>query len=290
MIENNNIPLVSICCLTYNQETYIKQCLDGFIMQKTNFPFEVLIHDDASTDKTASIIREYETKYPDIIKPIYQTENQYSQHISPTRKFVFPRARGKYIALCEGDDYWTDPLKLQKQVDFLEANEDFSICFHNVTVKNETNNSEIFNKSNIPEISSIKDLALGMYIYTCSVVIKTDGIIEFCKYSKDCPVGDYLLFMLTAKYGKIKYISEIMGVYRIHAGGVWSSLSSIEKIKKDIQIKESLIKIFKSDKSVLKILLKSRRYLNLFLLKAYLEFFFKLILAPIMTEKQNKNK
>ncbi|HHX61228.1 MAG TPA: glycosyltransferase [Epulopiscium sp.] len=105
-------PLVSICCLAYNHEKFIRQALDGFIMQESNFPIEVLIHDDASTDDTANIIREYEKKYPEIIKPIYQTENQYSKGVGISVTYNFPRAKGKYIAMCEGDDYWTDPYYL----------------------------------------------------------------------------------------------------------------------------------------------------------------------------------
>ncbi len=132
----NNRPLLSISCATYNHENFIKDCLDGFVMQKTNFNFEVLIHDDASTDNTANIIREYEQKYPDIIKPIYQTENQYSKGKPISATFNWPRAQSKYIALCEGDDYWTDPNKLQKQVDFLEANPDYMMCFHNAEILN----------------------------------------------------------------------------------------------------------------------------------------------------------
>ncbi|MFK2238497.1 glycosyltransferase family 2 protein [Bacteroides fragilis] len=108
-------PLVSIFCITYNHSSYIRQCLDGFLIQKTNFPFEVLIHDDASTDDTAGIIKEYEAKYPDIIKPIYQVENQYSKGLDINIVYNLPRARGKYIAMCEGDDYWIDPLKLQNK-------------------------------------------------------------------------------------------------------------------------------------------------------------------------------
>ena len=111
-------PIVSICCITLHHEKYIRDAIEGFLMQKTSFPIEILIHDDASTDDTANIIREYEEKFPNIIKPIYQTENQYSKGISISATYQFPRALGKYIALCEGDDYWTDPLKLQKQVDF----------------------------------------------------------------------------------------------------------------------------------------------------------------------------
>ena len=121
--------LVSICCLAFNHEPYIRKCIEGFLMQKTCFSFEVLIHDDASTDKTAEIIREYEAKYPKIVKSIYQSENQYSKGIKVSQIYQFPRAKGKYIAICEGDDYWTDPLKLQKQVDFLEKNEDYGLVY-----------------------------------------------------------------------------------------------------------------------------------------------------------------
>ena len=110
------MPLLSICCVTYNHKKYIRQCLDSFLMQKTNFKFEIIIHDDASTDGTADIIKEYYEKYPDIIKPIFQTENQFSQGKSISKTFIYPRIKGKYVALCEGDDYWTDPYKLQKQV------------------------------------------------------------------------------------------------------------------------------------------------------------------------------
>jgi glycosyltransferase involved in cell wall biosynthesis len=134
------LPLVSICCTTYNHEKYIRDAIEGFLMQKTTFPVEILIHDDASTDKTAQIVKEYAENHSDLIITIFQTENQYSQGIKPWPNFVFPRARGKYIALCEGDDYWTDPLKLQKQVDFLEEYTEYNICFHNVKVYIENEN------------------------------------------------------------------------------------------------------------------------------------------------------
>lgn len=124
-------PLVSICCITYNHAQFIRKCLDGFLMQTTNFPIEILIHDDCSTDGTTEIIREYETIYPDLIFPLYEEENQYQHGKAAEIDFYnYRRARGKYIAYCEGDDYWTDPLKLQKQVDFMEANPEYSVCFH----------------------------------------------------------------------------------------------------------------------------------------------------------------
>ena len=123
-------PLLSICCTTYNQEKYIAQTLDGFLLQKTNFPIEIIVHDDASTDGTQQIIKEYAEK-DSRIKLILQTENKYSQNISPWACYCFPAAEGKYIALCEGDDYWVDALKLQKQVDSLESNPDYSIAWTN---------------------------------------------------------------------------------------------------------------------------------------------------------------
>jgi glycosyltransferase involved in cell wall biosynthesis len=121
--------LVSIICNTYNHENYIADAIEGFLMQKTDFHYEILIHDDASTDKTADIIREYEKRHPDLIKPIYQTENQYSRGVKVSR-FSRERAIGKYIAVCEGDDYWIDPQKLQKQVDYMETNDRCTLCFH----------------------------------------------------------------------------------------------------------------------------------------------------------------
>ena len=118
--EENDILMVSVRCATYNHVNYIRQCLDGFVMQRTNFRFEVIVHDDASTDGTTEIIREYAEKYPDIIKPMYETENQYSKDVKAMNIRINNRLTGKYIAICEGDDYWIDPLKLQKQVDFLD--------------------------------------------------------------------------------------------------------------------------------------------------------------------------
>ena len=134
-------PLVSICCLAYNHAQFIRKCLDGFLMQQTDFPIEILIHDDCSTDGTIEIIQEYTAKYPDLIFPLYEDENQYSRGgAGKMDLYNYRRARGKYIAYCEGDDYWTDPLKLQKQVDFMEANSDYSVCFHNFEIYDIRNN------------------------------------------------------------------------------------------------------------------------------------------------------
>ena len=131
---NSQLPILAIRCLTYNHGPYIRQCLDGFVMQKTDFRFIAIVHDDASSDETSDIIREYAEKYPDIIKPIYEQENQYSKRDGSLRRIINEAipAYVKYIAMCEGDDYWTDPLKLQKQVDFLESNPEFGMVYGKV--------------------------------------------------------------------------------------------------------------------------------------------------------------
>jgi glycosyltransferase involved in cell wall biosynthesis len=234
-----SLPFVSICCITYNHEKFIKDALDGFLMQQINFPIEILIHDDASTDETANIIKDYENKYPDIIRPIYQRENQYSKGIKPNVSFNFPRTQGKYIALCEGDDYWTDPLKLQKQVDFLEANPDFAICFHNAVVINENfpEKNRLNNDDSTPEISTLDDLLKGVnYITTASVVIRTNLIQKLPDWFTSLPFGDYALYLIAAHHSKIRYINEIMSVYRIHQGGIHGHLgNSIKGLTKAYQ-------------------------------------------------------
>ena len=149
-------PLNSICSITYNHAPYIRHCLDGFLMQKTNFKYEIIIHDDASTDGTTEIIKEYAEKYPDLIMPVFQTENQYSKGLRGLFvKFVFPHAKGKYIALCEGDDFWIDPYKLQKQVEILEKDQNITlVCSHRRILNNKTSFSSgesktIYNTTNI---------------------------------------------------------------------------------------------------------------------------------------------
>jgi len=258
----SDMPLVSICCITYNHSSFIRQCLDGFIMQKTNFPIEVLIHDDASTDGTADIIREYEQKYPDIIKPIYQTENQYSKGISISRTFNYPRVQGKYMALCEGDDYWIDEYKLQKQVDFMEANDDFSICFHNVKVyhENEGKFTDLYQVPESPEISDIKNLAVANYIHTPSVLYRNnDQTINNYNNFPVLVIGDYILHMLFAKHGKIKRIDEEMAVYRVHEGGAWSLKSNDYKTSKFLLALTELIHYYKIDQEICAILIEQYR-------------------------------
>lgn len=192
-------------------------------MQKTDFPFEILIHDDASTDKSAEIIREYEAKYPDLFKPIYQTENQYSKGVILWPEIQFPRVRGKYIAFCEGDDYWTDPLKLQKQVDFMEAHPECSLCFHNALTHWEDGREPDKPFSNIEDrYYSGQELVSSWLSPTASFLIRSDLRNKYTEYILQFPhlgVGDMPLLVYFAQLGKIYGSSEIMCVYRKHPGG-----------------------------------------------------------------------
>ena len=228
MNKSGNI-LVSIICNTYNHEPYIRQCLEGFVMQKTDFAFEVLIHDDASTDKTADIIREYENKYPNIINPIYQTENQYSKGIKIQYKYQYPRVRGKYIALCEGDDYWIDPCKLQKQVDFLDANPEYSMCFHRANILNELE-SDILMKSDSIENReyTANELFCNWIVPTASILFIKD-IIDYTYIGKERMLnGDICIILTCAMLGKIRGFNDIMSIYRMHPSGITYD----EKLKK----------------------------------------------------------
>lgn len=222
---NGEIPLVSVCCITYNHEPYIVQALNGFLMQKTSFPFEVLIHDDASTDRTADIIREYEKKFPKIIKPIYQKENQYSKgNRAILASFVYPRAKGKYIALCEGDDYWIDENKLQKQVDFLEKNPEYTMCFHDAVVVNELENEvDSFSYHVIEKDYSATELFENWVVPTASMLFKKEILCYKLADRENFIAGDIVLVEQACVYGKVHGFKKKMSVYRIQENGLtWS--------------------------------------------------------------------
>ena len=233
-----NTPLVSVSTVTYNHAPFIRQCLDGILMQKTTFPIEMLIHDDASTDGTADIIREYEARYPDLIKAIYQTENQYSKGFPIERQLLFAPSRGKYIALCEGDDYWTDPLKLQKQVDFLEANPDYTICGGRYWVLEEgkpglterdwmIKGLEKYPQGRTITLNEIFDEYL---LWILTVCFRKDSIGSIYKIKS---FKDDFLFAATLENGKGFILPDYLGVYRLHPGGVWARLSVRERLEQN---------------------------------------------------------
>ena len=236
--------MVSINCITYNQEAYISDAIESFLMQKTNFKYEILIHDDASTDNTTSIIKKYEMKYPDIIKPIYQKENKYSKGIEVNYEYNFKRSKGKYIALCEGDDYWTDPYKLQKQVDYMEANPECTLCMHSVELVNATTNKVIglINPYSYSTKSSIEDVIMGggEFIGTNSILFPKNVFENPPKWYFNCPVGDYPLQILLAYKGYAYYIDESMSVYRTMSENSWSKRIINGGVKKYIELNDKL--------------------------------------------------
>ncbi|WP_173468726.1 glycosyltransferase [Fibrobacter succinogenes] len=217
-------PLVSIKCMTYNHEKYIAQAIDGFLMQQTTFPFEVLIHDDASTDKTATIIRDYESRFPNIIKGIYEKENQYK--LDKHHEKIDALISGKYIAVCEGDDYWTDPNKLQLQVDFLESHPDYTLCFHAAEIKKE---DSLFCHSEALYVQdkeyTVDELLDNWIAPTASFVFRRE-ILDYPEKNPDrFVVGDTVLVLKSLALGKVRGFSKKMSVYRIHQSSVTYSVN-----------------------------------------------------------------
>lgn len=225
--------MVSVCCLVFNHAKYLRKCLDGFVMQQTDFDFEVLINDDASTDGSQEILREYERKYPKIIKPIYQRENQYSKGVKVSVTFNYPRIKGKYVAYCEGDDYWSDPHKLQKQFDIMEKNPSCTMCAHKVldinengTLKRTTKPCRNWLKGGAYSGGEILDFLYVDYGFqTSSFFIRHDILAKFSLYPQirnGFDVGDLALILWCAANGNIYYIDSIMSHYRVLSVGSWS--------------------------------------------------------------------
>lgn len=215
--------------ITYNQIDYIKDCIEGALMQKVDFSTEIVIGDDNSTDGTREILKDYAKKYPDLIR--LNLREVRGSGIPGKDNFVstLKMCNGQYVSLCDGDDYWTDPLKLQKQVDFLEANPDYVLCFHKVDILKP--NGEIVDDfiTIVPENDeTIETLArLGNYIHTPSVLFR-NVIKEFPFEFEQSPIGDYFLYMILSQQGKLKYLSEVMAVYR-EGVGIWSLKSEYFK-------------------------------------------------------------
>lgn len=246
-LDNREV-MVSILCITYNHEKYIRETLEGFVTQKTNFRFEAIVHDDCSTDNTAAIIREYAEKYPSIIKPIFETENQYCNSKGNLGRTIRGHTRGKYVAYCEGDDYWINSLKLQKQVDFLETHNDFSMCFHNAIehIENGGIEDHLFSDLREKEYCGL-EIYENWIVPTASVIVRrqvteSDLYLKAQK-NKKIIVGDLILFLTASSLGKIFAINEVMSVYRRHYGGVTYN-SSIDRDLKLIEQQKAIVEIF----------------------------------------------
>lgn len=247
MKYENNVK-VSVCCLAYNHEKYIRETLEGFVRQETNFLFEVIIHDDASTDKTVEIIREYQEKYPHLIKTILQQENQYSKGKDVLMEYLYPAASGKYLCFCEGDDYWCDVKKIQTQYEIMEQYPECSICTHKVQCINEDGSG---NQRVIPEdfykisegMLSEKEICQALWVrggypfHTSSLFLKREVIVRLCR---DIDIfqyfnGDMNLLHASICEGQFYYIDKEMSRRRLWSIGNWNSRFRDSDIKKKVE-------------------------------------------------------
>jgi glycosyltransferase involved in cell wall biosynthesis len=245
-------PFVSICAVAYNHAPYIRECLNGFLKQKTDFPFEILIHDDASTDGTGDIIREYAKKYPDIIRPMLETENQYSKGITNiSGAFNFPRARGKYIALSDCDDYWCDPEKLRVQTDYMESHPECMLTVHCAKTVNE--NGEFVNRNLMRPYphdclltsEELVDKA-GSFPFA-SMLLRAEIVKTLPDYYVRCPVGDRPLELMAAAKGYAFYFDRPMSVYRFNGAGSWTnSMMSGDYKKKQNEYAKKMREMYES--------------------------------------------
>lgn len=230
-------PTVSIKCLAYNHEKYIEKALDSFLMQKTNFPFEIVVHDDASTDNTTNIIRQYENMFPNIIKPIYEMENQYSKDAEAMLQMVHSNLKGEYVALCEGDDYWTDEYKLQKQYDAMEKHPEVDMCAHAV---------RRINAASGKTLGIIRPESKNMVIPTENVIAGGGGFVGtnslfYRKKALDVALPfrqildiDYASQVQGSLRGGMLYLNDCMSDYRFMTEGSWSSKYADEKFVNEI--------------------------------------------------------
>ena len=226
MTHQSGSKMVSVCMITYNHEPFIWEAIEGVLMQQTNFPFELVIGEDCSTDRTRAICEEYAENHPEIIRLLPSEKNL---GMMPNFIRTLQSGTGKYIALCEGDDYWTDPMKLQKQVEFLEGNEEYAICFHDVEI---VSDGLVFSEdlgvyqirySDYRTDFTFDDLLeYGNLMHTPSVVFRNSGLFPF----KRAVTGDYFLHLHNASFGLIKRINMKWAVYRVHSGGWYSQRDS----------------------------------------------------------------
>jgi len=220
---------VSVLCATYNHEDYLRETLESFVSQRTDFPFEVLVNDDASTDGTAEILREYAARYPEVIRPFYQEENLYSRRMNVYDLVFFPAARGEYIALCEGDDYWNDPEKLQRQVDWLDSHPEYSACVHNSIGRFEDRPDRVLFAQDGDRDIPFEQVIRGMShaYHTSSILARREFILNPPDYRnvayEQGYFTDYAIGVRLCLEGKVRFLDRCMSVYRIGSNpSAWS--------------------------------------------------------------------
>jgi glycosyltransferase involved in cell wall biosynthesis len=234
-----NKPLVSICCITYNHAKYVRECLDGFLMQKTTFEYEIIMHDDASTDETQEIINSYCRKHPNLFRTVYQQFNLYAKGIRGiAANYVYPLAKGKYIAVCEGDDYWTDPYKLQKQVDFMEDNPDVNFSMGRVQFlyqqTGEFKPKKEFVKPGSKGLFSVKDYLKQPFSHTSTFLFR-NNYLPAPEWVSEVLAGDQTsVIIMTGANGKIKFHDETFSVYRVNQSSI-TQTNLLGMLKNNIQ-------------------------------------------------------
>lgn len=266
---------VSICSITYNQASFVKEALDSFFRQKVDFDFEVVVGDDASTDGTREILLDYQAKYPDKMRLILHNTNV---GMIPNFVATIGACKGEYIALCEGDDFWTDDRKLMRQVEFMEKNPDFAICFHRCRIVFSGMDPIPFPDYNehTPPVTTFSDLIKGNYIHTPTVVFRNHLFTSYPSSFMKLKIGDWPLHLLNASKGKIYFMSEEMAAYRVSNQGFWSVRNQINKIEYAIRFLTEIQPFFESKyakefqssiggyaRYLLKLYAKSRNYRKL---------------------------
>lgn len=214
---------VTVICLAHNHEAYIREALEGFVQQRTDFPFEVLVHDDASTDGTADIIREYAGRFPDIIRPVYETENRHSRGVCIARDILFPMVRGRYVALCEGDDCWTDPMKLSRQVTAMEAHPELDICAHRaVKIRNGRPCGHVGPGCRM-RVIPVERVILGGggFVATSSIMCRREAYLQDTPMRRELFL-DYTLQVQGSLRGGMLYLGDCMSIYRRGVAGSWT--------------------------------------------------------------------
>ena len=236
-------PKVSIVCTVYKHEAYLRKCFEGFLMQKTSFPFEVLVNDDCSPDGSATIMHEYEKRYDGMFRCIYQRENQYSQGIKPWWEVLFPLAKGAFIAICEGDDYWIDPYKLQKQVDFMDSHPEFVACFHNARVLRKDGVS-LFNALDECHYPSTEDIIKRRWFIATPTLFFRNVLTDYPSWRGEVVNEDFLLELLLARQGRFYYMDDVMAVYRQDGMGMSAALN-----RNRVRMAEQLIDLLERAKT-----------------------------------------
>jgi glycosyltransferase involved in cell wall biosynthesis len=222
---------VSVLVVTYNHARFVRQALDSALAQRLPQPFEILVSEDCSTDGTRAIVEEYADRQPHVVRLLLSERNLHSNEVVARG---FRAARGRYVALLDGDDYWTSDKKLRAQVAFLDARPDLTICFHNAEVVDEHSQStgRLWNAPGQPEVSGLHELLRGNFIATSSVMYRRAAVAEVpAWYDRFFPVTDWPLHVLYARKGRIGYLDRTLGAYRLHDGGLFSTLGEREKLE-----------------------------------------------------------